>query len=178
MLFRLHFWLCASVLLAGSLTAGAHAADNSVGRVSTVVNQAQIGSAAAVVGTPVHMKDELRTGARARLQVTFRDNTTLTLGENARVIVDRYVFNPAESRGEVALKASRGAIRFAGGKLKDLREKKITVTTPSAALAVRGTEFWAGPIDGRYGVLLLHGKLRVSGRVGAATPSRASWRHR
>jgi hypothetical protein len=34
-----------------------------------------------------------------------------------------------------------------------LQTKKITVSTPVAALAVRGTDFWAGPIDGQYGVL-------------------------
>jgi hypothetical protein len=48
-----------------------------------------------------------------------------------------------------------------------MNEKKITVATPVAALAVRGTEFWAGPIDGQYGVLLLHGKVDVSNRAGA-----------
>jgi hypothetical protein len=139
-----------------------------VGRVTAAVNQAQVGGAAASVGTPVGMGAELRTGAKSRLQITFRDNTTLMLGENARVVVDRYVFDPQASRGEVALRATRGAFRFAGGKLKDMQRKKIIVNTPSAALAVRGTEFWAGPIDGRYGVLLLHGKLQVSSRSGKA----------
>jgi len=38
-----------------------------------------------------------------------------------------------------------------------------------AALAVRGTEFWAGPVDGQYGVLLLRGKVDVSNRAGAVT---------
>jgi hypothetical protein len=64
-----------------------------VGRVNKVQNEAQVisasGSSAAVIGTEVRMKDELRTGPDARLQVTFRDNTVLTLGENARLIIDR-----------------------------------------------------------------------------------------
>jgi hypothetical protein len=68
------------LLLLGGLAAGARAADGgSVGRVTNVSNQAQIGSGLATVGTPVHMNDVLRTGAKARLEVTFRDNTTLTL---------------------------------------------------------------------------------------------------
>jgi hypothetical protein len=41
----------------------------------------------------VHVKDELRTGANARLQVTFRDNTLLTLGEHASIVIDRYVYD-------------------------------------------------------------------------------------
>jgi hypothetical protein len=139
----------------------------SVGTVTKVVNQAQVGSKAAVSGAPIYMNDRLRTGSDARLQVTFRDNSALTLGENANVLVDRYVFDPEKSKGEVVLNASRGALRFAGGKLKQMSDRRITVQTPVAALGVRGTEFWAGPIDGQYGVLLLTGKLDVSNRAGA-----------
>jgi hypothetical protein len=143
------------------------AAAESVGTVTKVVNQAQIGGKTALPGTPVNMNDRLHTGSDARLQVTFRDNSVLTLGEKANVVVDRYVFDPAKSKGEVLLQATQGAFRFAGGKLKQMENKKITVNTPVAALAVRGTEFWAGPIDGQYGVLLLTGKVDVSNRAGA-----------
>jgi len=138
-----------------------------VGTVTKVVNQAQIGSKTAVPGAPIYMDDRLRTGSDARLQVTFRDNSVLTLGEKANVIVDRYVFDPEKSKGEVLLKSTQGAFRFAGGKIKQMSDRQITVNTPAAALAVRGTEFWAGPIDGQYGVLLLTGKVDVSNRAGA-----------
>ena len=147
------------------------AATEAVGRVTKVVSQAQIGGAAAVAGAPVYMDSRLRTGPNARLQVTFRDNSVLTLGENANVVIDRYVFNPSESKGELLLNASQGAFRFAGGKLKQMSQKKIIVNTPGAALAVRGTEFWGGPIDGQYGVLLLKGHLAVSNRAGAVSLS-------
>src|SRR5262245_13687439 len=148
---------------------GAARAAESVGSVTKVQNPAQIGGATAVVGSPVHMNDRLRTGANGRLQVTFRDNSLLTLGENANVVVDRFAFNPQQSKGEVALSATRGAFRFAGGKIEQMQTKKVTVSTPQAALAVRGTHFWAGPIEGKYGVLLLKGKLAVSNRAGAVT---------
>jgi hypothetical protein len=98
------------------------------------------------------MNDRLRTGSDSRLQVTFRDNSVLTLGEKANVVVDRYVFDPEKSKGEILLKATQGAFRFAGGRLKQMSDRKITVNTPVAALAVRGTEFWGGPIDRQYGV--------------------------
>ena len=75
-----------------------------VGSVSRVQNQAQVGGANAAVGTSVHMGDALQTGANARLEVTFIDDTRLTLGENARVVIDRYVYNPDRSVGAMALK--------------------------------------------------------------------------
>src|SRR5262245_5117769 len=164
-----HFYFCLlTMFLLGSTAATtATTAAESVGMVTKIENQAQIGIRNAAVGSPVFMNDRLRTGANARLQVTFRDNSVLTLGEQANVVVDRYVFDPEQSKGEILLKSTQGALRFAGGKLKQMSDKKLGVTTPVAALAVRGTEFWAGPIDGQYGVLLLTGKVDVSNRAGA-----------
>jgi hypothetical protein len=165
-------FLAIVLFVASSFGAGAA---ESVGTVTRVQNQAQIGAATAVAGTPVHMNDRLHTGANARLEVTFRDKSVLTLGENANVAIDRYVYNPNKSTGEVALNATRGAFRFAGGSIEQLQKKKITVSTPVAAMAVRGTHFWAGPIDGQFGVLLLKGKVSVSNRGRAVTLSRPGW---
>jgi hypothetical protein len=101
--------------------------------------------------------------------VTFRDNTVLTLGENARVVVDSYVYDPDKSTGEALLQATQGAFRFATGRLKELKEKKIAVSTPVADIGVRGTEFWGGPIDAKYGILLLNGEVTVSNQAGSVT---------
>src|SRR5262245_10502635 len=158
-----------ALLLTLPFSAGAA---ESVGAVSRVQNQAQVGATTAVVGAPVHMNDRLRTGANARLEVTFNDNSKLTLGENANVVIDRYVYNPNKSSAQVVLNATQGALRFAGGKIEQMNQKNIVVNTPNAALAVRGTHFWAGPIDGQYGVLLLNGKVGVSNRAGAVTLAR------
>ena len=147
------------------------AAAESVGTITKV----QGSTTPAANGTPVHMNDRLRTGANARLEVTFNDNSKLTLGENANVAIDRYVYNPTKSSGELALNATRGALRFAGGGIEKLQKKTVTVSTPVAAMAVRGTDFWAGPIDGQYGVLLLKGNVRVSNRAGAVTLNRPGW---
>jgi hypothetical protein len=143
-----------------------------VGTVTKVENPAQIGTGTAVVGTLVHMNDELRTGPKGRLQVSFRDGTTLTLGENAKVVIDRYVYNPDRSTGELALNAGVGAFRLVTGKLSDMREKNINVSTPVAGLAIRGTDVWWGPIDGQFGVLLVakhNANVDVSNEDGSVT---------
>ena len=120
--------------------------------VTRVENEATINSGGAsttaLVGTVLHLKDELRTGTDARLQVTFRDSTTLTLGENATVVIDRYVFDPDQSVGEASINAFKGAVRFATGKNKSLNTRDISVSTSVATLGVRGTDFWTGPFRG------------------------------
>jgi hypothetical protein len=165
-------FLAGALLIVLPFAAGAA---ESVGTVTRVQNQAQIGTTTAVVGTPVHMNERLRTGANARLQVTFSDNSVLTLGEKANVVVDRYVYNPSKSRGELVLNGGQGALRFVGGKIENMKTKKVIITTPNAAMAVRGTDFWAGPIDGQYGVLLLKGRVRVTNQGRAVTLYRSGW---
>ena len=173
-LARLLRILLAVFLFTAPLAACAEAEDLSrAGFVNAVENEAEIVSATgtlkAVIGTAVNMKDELRTGPNARLQVTFRDNTVLTLGENASVVVDTYVYDPDKSTGETVLQATRGAFRFVTGRLKELKQKKIAVSTPVADIGIRGTEFWGGPIDEKYGILLLTGEVVVSNQAGSVT---------
>jgi len=96
--------------LTSTCGAGAEEDTNSVGTVNKVENEAQVisapGAITAAVGTPVHVKDELRPGANARLQVTFRDNTLPTLREHTSAVIDRYVFDPDRSVGETVLQAT------------------------------------------------------------------------
>lgn len=162
-----------AVFLPAFLAAGAEPEDAEVGFVNKVENQAQLisvaGATTALAGTAVHMKDELRTGAGARLQVIFRDDTVLTLGEHASVRVDRYVYDPGQGVGETVLQATKGAFRFATGKIKELKDKKIAVSTPVADIGVRGTEFWGGPIDAKFGVFLIEGEVTVSNQAGSVT---------
>ena len=161
-------------MLVASLS-GAHAADDSdaVGAISEVEGEAEIvlsdQSTAAVDGATVHSNDELKTGPDGHLQVTFRDDTVLTLGEDARVVIDRYVFDPDQGVGDVLLTTTQGAFRFATGRLKELSEKNITVSTPVAEIGIRGTEFWGGPVDGEYSVLLLAGEINVKNQAGTVT---------
>jgi hypothetical protein len=150
----------------------AHAEEDAsrVGVVNKVENEAQVISASdavtATIGTPVHMKDELRTAANARLQVTFLDETQLTLGEHASVVIDRYVYDPNRGVGETFLQVTKGAFRFATGRIKEMQDSKIAVSTPLADIGVLGTEFWGGQLD-KYGVLLLEGKVTVSNQAGS-----------
>jgi len=164
--------LCLLGLLFLGSTSYLEASAKVVGKVTKVQKQANVGGGAARVGKSVKMNDRLVTGAGARLQVTFVDGTLLTLGENAVVVVDRYVFNPAKGSGQMALTSTKGAFRFATGKLNEMNKKDVKVTTPHGALAVRGTEFWSGPIDGHYGTYVKKGKVstRNKGRAVDISP--------
>ena len=115
----------------------------------------------------VFLNETVSTGAAARLELTFKDNTRLTLGENAKLMLYRYVFNPTAGRGTIRLKVV-GAFRFLSGQVSKLARSDVSVTTPIATVGIRGTEFWSGPIDDQaLGVFLIEGAVRVSNAAGA-----------
>ena len=142
-----------------------------VGMITKVENQAQVGGGAAAVGSLVQMGDQLHTGPKSRIEVTFQDKTTITLGENATLVVDRYIYNPERSTGELLVSSGVGAFRMATGRLNEMSNKKITASTPFGALAVRGTEFWWGKINHQYGTLLMsNSRLVVSHETDRCPP--------
>jgi hypothetical protein len=62
------------------------------------------------LGASVFLNQEVSTGEAARLELTFADGTMLTLGEKAKMILDTFVYNPAEGTGKMKL-AVVGAFR-------------------------------------------------------------------
>jgi hypothetical protein len=119
-----------------------------------------------VPGSSVSFGDVLATEGGARLEIGFLDATTLTLGENAKLRIDRFVYAPRTTRTSVRL-AAVGAFRFVSGTRGG--DSDVAIVTPVATIGVRGTDFWAGPIDGAYGVLLLEGAVDVANGAGSAT---------
>ena len=118
-------------------------------------------------GLPVFVDEAISTGPDARIAVSLDDGTMLTLGEKASLTLDDFVFDPS---GEDKLHAAiTGAFRFVSGKLAPGGTREASVTTPVAVIGVRGTDFWGGPIDGNFGVVLLEGAIAVTANGGTVT---------
>ncbi|MDP6353338.1 MAG: FecR family protein [Alphaproteobacteria bacterium] len=112
-------------------------------------------------GDPVHDGDLLATGPGARLAARLDDGTEITLGENAELLIDEFVYE-AGSRGNLFLKVLKGAFLFIGGAIEEIMASNVAIDTPAATLGIRGTTVWGGPIDDGYGVLVQDGRVAVT----------------
>jgi hypothetical protein len=154
----------ASVAIADPMTIGG------VDKVQAQVEATQAGQTRAlVVNSDVYFRDRCHSGEGARLQATLRDGTQLTLGENATLEVDEFIYDPSRSRGALSLSVIRGAFLYVGGRIEGVNGAKVQIRTPLAALGIRGTTVWGGPIDKGYGVVVLNGEVTVTGRRGTVT---------
>jgi hypothetical protein len=154
----------ASVAVAETTTVGA------VDKVQAHVNATQAGQTRAlVINSDVYFRDRCHSGEGARLQATLKDGTQLTLSENATLVVDEFIYDPFRSRGALSVRVIKGAFLFVGGRIEGVNGAKVEIHTPFAAIGVRGTTVWGGPIDNGYGVVVLSGKVTVTARRGTVT---------
>ena len=93
---------------------------------------------------PIYVRDDvvaeslLETVRDGRVDIEFDDKTKLIVGPNSTVKLDRFVYDPNKSSGEVAVNMSRGVLRFVTGRLSSQSYK---IKTPTATMGVRGTDF-------------------------------------
>jgi hypothetical protein len=122
-----------------ALGAPARAADG-IGALEQKVNEvwgtASGAARAALAETAAIFRNQkLETGEDSAAAVRFVDASKLTLGANANVVVDEYVFAGAASRSTTTL--AKGAFRFISGQMP---EKNMRIKTPTVVIGIRGTE--------------------------------------
>ena len=115
-------------------------AQQAIGSTSTVQNQVtrELSGAAGplTVGDSVFRNEVVRTGTDSLAKLIFLDSTNLAVGPTSRVVLDRFVYEGDPGAEKVAVGLAKGLFRFTTG---NLDKKAYTITTPTAAIGVRGT---------------------------------------
>ena len=88
------------------------------------------------VGGDILFEERIVTSKNGRVQIVFKDESTLTIGPDAEVTIDRFVYDPAASSGDVAISLGKGLLRFVGGRIS--KQNDVKIDTPSARIGVRG----------------------------------------
>src|SRR5215468_9478730 len=88
------------------------------------------------IGIDVQANEVVTTAANDRAHLVFLDGSALTVGPNARLTIDKFVYDPNTQTGELAVNASVGVLRLVGGKIS--KKTPITITTPSSTIGIRG----------------------------------------
>ena len=97
-------------------------------------------SISASVNTGVEMNDAVST-AKARAELTFEDKTTVKLTEHSKMVIDDFVYDPKKGSGKLALNMALGTARYASGQIAKNNPQQVAIKTPTASIAVRGTDF-------------------------------------
>jgi hypothetical protein len=90
-------------------------------------------------GEDVVMGDEVSTRAQSRLQIMLLDQTAITMGENASLVIDEFVYDPENANAALSASVAQGAFRLVTGGVARSNPEGTKVTLPSAVLTIRGT---------------------------------------
>jgi FecR protein len=88
------------------------------------------------IGVDVQANELITTSANDRAHLLFLDGSSLTVGPNAQLTIDKFVFDPNTKTGELAINASKGVLRLVGGKIS--KSGPIVITTPANTVGIRG----------------------------------------
>ena len=93
------------------------------------------------INTEVEMDDTVVT-AKSKTRITFKDESLVEITEQSRLLIDSFVFDDTKSdAGKLGMKVAMGTVRYASGQVAKNNPQAVDIKTPSATIAVRGTDF-------------------------------------
>jgi hypothetical protein len=133
--------------LAGTGVLAQVAVTDAIGQFTAVQGDVTVAHPNAPGAVPVKLddnvlfKDIIETQRRSRTKALFEDDSLLTVGENSRIEIAEYIYNPKQNLRRSVVNLVQGRLRALVGKTFAAAGSKFEVHTPTAVVAARGTYF-------------------------------------
>ncbi len=130
---------------------------------ATVQRVGSVGPEPLALNNEVHQGDILRTGPRARLRITLRDASVLSLGADTELTLDHLALSapPAEPGSFFTL--AGGFLRATVGRLRP--GSLFEIHSPSMVAAVRGTDWIESYSGGTTELFVAEGRVLATSAV-------------
>lgn len=108
------------------------------------------------VSAPVYQGDILESGPDGALGVLLADETTFSMGESGKMVLDEMIYDLGTQEGSVSLSALQGVLTFVSGQVAKTDPDAMTLDTPVATIGIRGTQVGLEiPENGEMNVVLM-----------------------
>lgn len=115
----------------------------SVGEISMLRGKAVVQRGASELNATIQMliekKDIIKTKQNTKIQITFNDNTVITLGSNTNFKVQDYLYKEQNSKARFSVE--KGSFKVITGKIGKLAPKSFLFKTKTSLIGIRGTIF-------------------------------------
>jgi len=138
------------------------------GRV-TVVHQREALVLPVKLHDEIRFKDVVQTQNESRTKAFFQDDSMLTIGENSRIEINEYIYNPEENVRLAVVNLLQGQVRALVSKVFKANGSRFEIHTPSAVAAARGTYFTVWVENEQSGIINIGEKGRVDFTSGGTT---------
>jgi len=93
----------------------------------------------AEVNTKIYNKDLLKTGSDGKIGLVFEDDTIISMGTRSQIVIEDFLFEPAEKRMSFVARIIQGTASFLSGQMEKLIPEGVRLETPDAVIGFRGT---------------------------------------
>jgi hypothetical protein len=95
----------------------------------------------AAPGLKIMAGDTLGTGRDGSLGVILRDDSSLSIGPESRLVLRSFLFSPSDGKFSLVARITRGTMAYLSGLIGKLAPGKARFETPTATIGIRGTRF-------------------------------------
>ena len=88
------------------------------------------------VGLDLQANEQIETGATGQTHLLFVDGSTISIGPNASLRLDKFVYDSEAKEGELVVNVSKGLFRFVGGRIS--KKNAVLFKAPTAVIGIRG----------------------------------------
>jgi hypothetical protein len=113
------------------------------------------------VGDTVAPKDVIRTKSLSKAQITFIDNSVLTISPESRIAIEEYMIDTTAGKRRAVLEVFQGLALAVINKIYKVEEPDFIIKTQTAIMGVRGTEFGIRILPNSSTILNFEGRLQV-----------------
>ena len=115
-------------------------------------------------GTLIEMNDRVET-KNGEVKIKFKDDTTVRVTASSALVIDDFVYDPKTQGGKLGLKAAEGTVRYVSGNIAHNNPNSVNIKTPTAAIAVRGTDFVMSVDETGKSAVILMPTCEIAGGV-------------
>lgn len=109
-------------------------------------------------GADVSVGELIVTGPAGLVQIIFDDDTRLVVGPRSSLLIETYLMASSNTAQQLTINALSGSFRFITG---NSPKPAYSINTPTASIAVRGTEFDIISEPNATKVMLYDGALQI-----------------
>ena len=92
-------------------------------------------------GDAVFSGDRLISGKYGLASVVLRDGTTLVLGNNSQLQIQKFTFNATTADGSMLVELFQGSVRLLTGLISKINPDAVQVKSGTLLVGIRGTDF-------------------------------------
>ncbi len=108
-------------------------------------------------GSPIFQNNVIVTGQKSHIEIHLIDDTILVLGENSRVAINDYIFDPDGKEKSKLLLIGSGSFRVISGQIARRSPENFIIKSPLTTINIRGTDVAviSGPASDQIYVLAI-----------------------